>query len=67
MVTAVTAAEPRRPTLKEQQQRLREDVILQAVNGLLAEKGYDLMTVDEVAAVVGIAKASLYKLSLIHI
>lgn len=61
MVTAVTAAEPRRPTLKEQQQRLREDVILQAVNGLLAEKGYDLMTVDEVAAVVGIAKASLYK------
>jgi len=52
---------PRRPTLKEQQQRLREDVILQAVNGLLAEKGYDLMTVDEVAAVVGIAKASLYK------
>jgi AcrR family transcriptional regulator len=54
-------AEPRRLTLKEQQQRLREDVILQAVNGLLADKGYDLMTVDEVAAVVGIAKASLYK------
>jgi len=49
-------------SLKEQQQRLREDVILQAVNSLLAEKGYDLMTVDEVAAMVGIAKASLYKL-----
>jgi AcrR family transcriptional regulator len=48
-------------SLKEQQQRLREDVILQAVNSLLAEKGYDLMTVDEVAAMVGIAKASLYK------
>lgn len=47
--------------LKEQQNRLREDVILQAVNALLAEKGYDLMTVDEVAAMVGIAKASLYK------
>lgn len=47
--------------LKEQQLRLREDVILQAVNSLLAEKGYDLMTVDEVAARVGIAKASLYK------
>jgi TetR/AcrR family transcriptional regulator of autoinduction and epiphytic fitness len=31
------------------------------VNRLLAEKGYDLMTVDEVAAEVGIAKASLYK------
>lgn len=50
-----------RLSLKEQQQRLREDVILQAVNSLLAEKGYDLMTVDEVAAMVGIAKASLYK------
>jgi len=50
-----------RLSLKEQQQRLREDVILQAVNSLLAEKGYDLMTVDGVAAMVGIAKASLYK------
>jgi TetR/AcrR family transcriptional regulator of autoinduction and epiphytic fitness len=50
-----------RLSLKEQQQRLREDVILQAVNSLLAEKGYDLMTVDEIAAMVGIAKASLYK------
>ena len=56
-----SAAAPRRLSLKEQQLRLREDVILQAVNGLLAEKGFDLMTVDEVAAVVGIAKASLYK------
>jgi AcrR family transcriptional regulator len=28
---------------------------------LLADKGFDLMTVDEVAADVGIAKASLYK------
>ena len=32
-----------------------------AVNRLLAEKGFDLMTVDEVALDVGIAKASLYK------
>lgn len=39
----------------------REDAIVQAVNRLLAEKGFDLMTVDEVAADVGIAKASLYK------
>lgn len=50
-----------RLSLRAQQHRLREDVILQAVNSLLAEKGYDLMTVDEVAAMVGIAKASLYK------
>ena len=39
----------------------REDAIVQAVNRLLAEKGFDLMTVDEVAFDVGIAKASLYK------
>lgn len=47
--------------LKEQQLRLREDVILQAVNELLARKGYDAMTVDEVAAAVGLTKPSLYK------
>ena len=41
--------------------RVREDAIVQAVNRLLATKGYDLMTVDEVAAVAGMAKASLYK------
>ncbi len=41
--------------------RVREDAIVSAVNRLLAEKGFDLMTVDEVAAEVGIAKASLYK------
>lgn len=41
--------------------RLREDAIVAAVNRLLASKGYDAMTVDEVAAEAGIAKASLYK------
>lgn len=40
---------------------MREDAIVAAVNRLLADKGFDLMTVDEVAADVGIAKASLYK------
>lgn len=39
----------------------REDAIIRVVNHLLAEKGFDAMTVDEVAANVGIAKASLYK------
>jgi TetR/AcrR family transcriptional regulator of autoinduction and epiphytic fitness len=39
----------------------REDAIVQSVNRFLAGKGFDLMTVDEVAADVGIAKASLYK------
>ena len=40
---------------------MREDAIVDTVNRLLAEKGYDAMTVDQVAADVGIAKASLYK------
>lgn len=39
----------------------REDAITTTVKRLLAEKGYEQMTVDEVAAEVGIAKASLYK------
>lgn len=50
-----------RPSFREQVLRAREDAILSSVNRLLAEKGFDLMTVDEVAADVGIAKASLYK------
>jgi AcrR family transcriptional regulator len=39
----------------------REQAITASVNRLLSEKGFDAMTVDEVAAEVGIAKASLYK------
>ena len=50
-----------RLSFREQVLRVREDAIVSAVNRLLAEKGFDLMTVDEVAAEVGIAKASLYK------
>ncbi|HEX5356674.1 MAG TPA: helix-turn-helix domain-containing protein [Aquabacterium sp.] len=46
---------------KQQVLQAREDAIIDAVNRLLAEKGFDLMTVDAVAAEVGIAKASLYK------
>ncbi|MET0333444.1 MAG: TetR/AcrR family transcriptional regulator [Rhizobacter sp.] len=48
-------------SFKEQVLRAREDAIVVSVNRLLAEKGFDVMTVDEVAADVGIAKASLYK------
>ena len=50
-----------RGTFREQMLKVREDAIVSSVNRLLAEKGFDLMTVDEVAADVGIAKASLYK------
>lgn len=48
-------------SFREQVLQAREDAIVASVNRLLAEKGFDLMTVDEVAADVGIAKASLYK------
>ncbi len=48
-------------SFKEQMLQAREDAIIHTVNRLLAEKGFDAMTVDEVAAAVGIAKASLYK------
>ena len=48
-------------SFREQVLRAREDAIVSSVNRLLAQKGFDLMTVDEVAADVGIAKASLYK------
>jgi len=46
---------------KKQQFDAREEAILDAVNGLLSEKGYDLMTMEDVAAAVGVAKGSLYK------
>lgn len=55
-----TSAVPR-VSFKAQMLKIREDAIVQVVNRLLAEKGFDAMTVDEVAARVGIAKASLYK------
>ena len=48
-------------SFKAQMLLAREDAIIQAVNRLLAEKGFEAMTVDQVAADVGIAKASLYK------
>ena len=54
-------AQPLKKSFKVQMLAAREAAIIQSVNRLLAEKGFDAMTVDEVAAEVGIAKASLYK------
>ncbi|MDP9996032.1 AcrR family transcriptional regulator [Variovorax boronicumulans] len=59
MTTAASA--PAKPSFKEQMLQAREEAIVQTANRLLAEKGFESMTVDEVAASVGIAKASLYK------
>lgn len=64
MVSAVLKSPPEAPpkrSFRAQMHLAREDAIITAVNRLLAEKGFDAMTVDEVAAEVGIAKASLYK------
>jgi AcrR family transcriptional regulator len=46
---------------RKQQFDAREEAILDAVNRLLSEKGFDLMTMDDVADSVGVAKGSLYK------
>ena len=56
-----TTIEPLKKSFKAQMLEARELAITASVNRLLAEKGFDAMTVDEVAAEVGIAKASLYK------
>ena len=56
-----STTEPLKKSFKAQMLEARETAITASVNRLLAEKGFDAMTVDEVAAEVGIAKASLYK------
>ncbi|RZI83871.1 MAG: TetR/AcrR family transcriptional regulator [Rubrivivax sp.] len=58
---ATPSSSPPKTSFKQQVLKAREEAIVAAVNRLLADKGFDLMTVDEVAAEVGIAKASLYK------
>ncbi len=63
MPTSTLSGKPRGAAVsfKTQMLKAREDAIVEAANRLLAEKGFDLMTMDQVAANVGIAKASLYK------
>ncbi len=60
-VSAAGIAKPKKPSFKQQMMAAREEAIIDVVNRLLAEKGFDAMTVDEVAFDVGVAKASLYK------
>ena len=50
-----------RSSIREQIQRVREEAIVAAVNRLLATKGYDAMTVDEVAAEAGMSPGNLYR------
>lgn len=48
-------------SFRQQQFERREAAILDATNRLLAERGYETMSMDDIAAAVGIAKGSLYK------
>ena len=47
-------------SLKEKQRKERETLILQAAEEVLLEKGYHAMSMDEIAARVGVAKGTLY-------
>ncbi|MDT0138988.1 TetR/AcrR family transcriptional regulator [Acidovorax sp. PRC11] len=55
-----TPAPPRR-SFKAQMHEARAQAIVAAAGRLLGEKGFEAMTLEEVAAEVGVAKASLYK------
>jgi len=48
-------------SFKDQAFKLRESAILDATTKILGDRGYDLMTMDDVANAVGISKPSLYK------
>jgi AcrR family transcriptional regulator len=47
-------------SLKEKQRQEREALILQAAEEVMLEKGYHALSMDEIAAQVGIAKGTLY-------
>lgn len=48
-----------KPSLKERQWKLREDAVLDAASELMLDKGYNAMTMDDIANHVGISKATL--------
>jgi AcrR family transcriptional regulator len=50
-----------RTSFRQHTFKLREDAIVATTNQLLASKGYDAMTMDDVAAAVGVSKGLLYK------
>ena len=52
---------PARKSFRATQFEAREEAILDATNRLLSVRGYELMSMDDIANEVGIAKGSLYK------
>lgn len=51
----------KRVSLRERQRQVREDVILTAAHELMIEQGYADMSMDDLAARVGVSKATLYQ------
>ena len=47
-------------SLKERQRRERERLILHAASEVLVEKGYDAMSMEDIASRVGISRAAIY-------
>jgi TetR/AcrR family transcriptional regulator, fatty acid metabolism regulator protein len=48
------------PTLKERQRQERERLILRAAGEVLADQGYDGMSMEDIASRVGISRAAIY-------
>src|SRR5579859_4700047 len=48
-------------TVKERQHLAREEAIVEVAYDMLAEEGYERMSMDDLAKRVGIAKATLYQ------
>jgi AcrR family transcriptional regulator len=63
IAASANAVTPTGTTLsfRDRQFRWREEAILDAANRLLATKGFETMSMDDLATAVGIAKGSLYK------
>ena len=52
--------QPHTSSLKERQRRERERLILHAASEVLVEKGYDAMSMEDIASRVGISRAAIY-------
>ena len=56
----MTADVRQKASLKERQRQERERLILEATGELLAEKGYDAISMEEIASRVGISRTAIY-------
>jgi AcrR family transcriptional regulator len=59
--SGATVTCPSHAPLRERQRQVREEAILEAARALVAEHGYEAMTMDDLAARAGISKPTLYQ------